>query len=45
MFDALKALGNPMELMRKARELQDKMKTVQEELAAARSLPIPAAAW
>jgi DNA-binding YbaB/EbfC family protein len=33
MFNALKALGNPMELMRKARELQDKMKTVQEELA------------
>jgi hypothetical protein len=33
MFDALKALGNPMELMRKARELQDKMKQIQEELA------------
>jgi nucleoid-associated protein EbfC len=33
MFDALKALGNPMELMRKAREIQDKMKQMQEELA------------
>src|ERR1700689_4532469 len=33
MFDALKALGNPMELMKKARELQDKMKQMQEELA------------
>ena len=33
MFDALKALGNPMELMRKARELQDKMQQIQEELA------------
>src|SRR5436305_12694909 len=33
MFDALKALGNPMELMRKAREMQEKMKQMQEELA------------
>jgi DNA-binding YbaB/EbfC family protein len=33
MFDALKALGNPLELMKKARELQDKMKQMQEELA------------
>src|SRR5437763_10117817 len=33
MFDALKSLGNPMELMRKAREMQDRMKQVQEELA------------
>jgi len=33
MFDALKALGNPMELMKKARELQDKMKQIQDELA------------
>jgi len=33
MFDAIKALGNPMELMRKAREMQEKMQQVQEELA------------
>ena len=33
MFDALKSLGNPMELMRKARELQENMQRVQEELA------------
>lgn len=33
MFDALRAMGNPMELMRKARELQEKMQAMQEELA------------
>jgi DNA-binding YbaB/EbfC family protein len=33
MFDALKSLGNPMELMRKAREMQEKMKQIQDELA------------
>ena len=33
MFDALKSLGNPMELMRKAREMQENMQRVQEELA------------
>lgn len=33
MFDALKSLGNPMELMKKAREMQDRMKQMQEELA------------
>jgi DNA-binding YbaB/EbfC family protein len=33
MMDALKALGNPMEMMRKAREMQEKMQQVQAELA------------
>ncbi len=33
MFDALKSLGNPMELMRKAKEMQEKMKQIQEDLA------------
>ena len=33
MFDALKSLGNPMELMRKAREMQENMQKVQEDLA------------
>jgi hypothetical protein len=33
MFDALKSLGNPMDLLRKAREMQDKMKQVQDQLA------------
>jgi DNA-binding YbaB/EbfC family protein len=33
MFDALKSLGNPMELVRKAREMQDNMQKMQEELA------------
>ena len=33
MFDAIKSLGNPMELLRKAREMQDKMKQIQDELA------------
>jgi DNA-binding YbaB/EbfC family protein len=33
MFDALKSLGNPMELMRKAKEMQENMQTMQEELA------------
>jgi DNA-binding YbaB/EbfC family protein len=36
MFDAFKALGNPMELMRKAQQLQEQMKRVQDELASAR---------
>jgi DNA-binding YbaB/EbfC family protein len=31
--DLLAALGNPMDLMRKAREMQDNMQRVQEELA------------
>jgi nucleoid-associated protein EbfC len=33
MFDALKALGNPFELMKKAREMQDRMQQVQDELS------------
>ena len=33
MFDALKNLGNLPGLMAKAREMQDKMKAMQEELA------------
>lgn len=33
MFDALKNLGNLPALMSKARELQDKMKAMQEDLA------------
>lgn len=33
MFDALKGLGNLPGLMAKAREMQDKMKSMQEELA------------
>jgi nucleoid-associated protein EbfC len=33
MFDALKSLGNPMDLMRKAREMQENMQKMQEELA------------
>jgi nucleoid-associated protein EbfC len=33
MFDALKSLGNPMELMRKAKEMQENMQKMQEELA------------
>jgi DNA-binding YbaB/EbfC family protein len=33
MFDALKNLGSLPGLMAKAREMQDKMKAVQEELA------------
>ena len=33
MFDALKSLGNPMELMRKAKEMQENMARMQEEMA------------
>ncbi len=33
MFDALKSLGNPMDLMRKAQEMQAEMRRMQEELA------------
>jgi DNA-binding YbaB/EbfC family protein len=33
MFDALKNLGNLPELMRKAQEMQSKMKEMQEEMA------------
>ena len=33
MFDALKGLGNLPALMAKAREMQEKMKAVQEEIA------------
>ncbi len=33
MFDALKSLGNPFELMKKAREMQDRMQHVQDDLA------------
>ncbi len=33
MFDALKSLGNPMDLMRKAREMQENIQKMQEELA------------
>jgi nucleoid-associated protein EbfC len=33
MFDALKNLGNLPGLMQKAREMQEKMKAMQEELA------------
>jgi len=33
MFDALKNLGNLPGLLAKAREMQDRMKSVQEELA------------
>jgi len=33
MFDGLKGLGNLPGLMAKAREMQDKMKTMQEDLA------------
>jgi len=33
MFDALKNLGNLGELMTKARQMQDQMKQMQEELA------------
>jgi DNA-binding YbaB/EbfC family protein len=32
MFDALKSLGNPMDLMRKAREMQGHMQKMQEEM-------------
>ena len=35
MFDALKSLGNPMDLMRKAQEMQANMQRVQEELGRA----------
>ena len=34
MFDALKSLGNPFELMKKAREMQERMQQIQEEMAA-----------
>ncbi len=33
MFDALKSLGNPMDLMRKAREMQENIQKMQEDLA------------
>jgi DNA-binding YbaB/EbfC family protein len=33
MFDALKGLGNLPALMAKAREMQDKMRAMQEEMA------------
>jgi hypothetical protein len=33
MFDALKSLGNPMDLMRKAKEMQENMQKMQDELA------------
>jgi nucleoid-associated protein EbfC len=33
MFDALKNLGNLRELMGKAQEMQEQMKTLQEEMA------------
>lgn len=33
MFDALKNLGNLPELMRKAKEVQEKMRVMQEEIA------------
>ena len=33
MFDALKSLGNPMDLMRKAREMQENMQKMQDEMA------------
>jgi nucleoid-associated protein EbfC len=33
MFDALKSLGNPMDLMKKAREMQENIQKMQEELA------------
>ena len=33
MFDALKSLGNPMDLMRKAKEMQENMQKMQEALA------------
>src|SRR2546421_2030022 len=33
MFDALKNLGNLPDLMKKAREMQDQMKRMQEEMA------------
>ena len=33
MFDALKSLGNPMDLMRKAQQMQEAMQRTQEELA------------
>ena len=33
MFDALKNLGNLGDLMKKARQMQDKMKAMQEEMA------------
>ncbi len=33
MFDALKNLGNIGELMQKARQMQDQMKQIQEEMA------------
>jgi DNA-binding YbaB/EbfC family protein len=33
MFDALKSLGNPMDLMRKAAEMKENMQKMQEELA------------
>jgi DNA-binding YbaB/EbfC family protein len=32
MFDALKALGNPFELMQKAKQLQEQMAQMQEQL-------------
>ena len=33
MFDSIKNLGNITQLMSRAKELQDKMKTLQEDLA------------
>ncbi len=33
MFDALKSLGNPMDLMRKAQEMQANMQRLQDEAA------------
>jgi DNA-binding YbaB/EbfC family protein len=33
MFDALKNLGNLGDLMKQAKQMQDKMKTMQEEMA------------
>jgi len=33
MFDALKGLGNPLALMGKMREIQDKVKQMQDDLA------------
>ena len=33
MFDALKSLGNPMDLMRKAQEMQATMQRMQDESA------------
>jgi len=33
MFDALKSLGNPMELMRKAQEMKENMQKMQDEMS------------